>query len=269
MCLVYLISFIDRTNAGFAALTMNRDLGFSPAMFGFGAGVFFAGYAIFQVPANAILEHIVARRWVFLIMALWGLLSASTAFVQSPVSFYVLRFLLGVAEAGLFPGMLLYLTYWFPRSYQSRATANFMVAGPLSFVVGGPLSSLILGMDGIGGLHGWQWLFLIEGLPAFLLSFAALKMLPDGPNKASWLSPNEKKTISDRLATKDAPDHGDLLRVIGDARVLALGLANFSYQAAFYGVALWLPQIVQAMGFPDRVTPLIVALPYLAGSGTQ
>jgi MFS transporter, ACS family, tartrate transporter len=151
---VYTVSFIDRTNAGFAALTMNKDLDFSPMVFGFGAGVFFVGYALFQVPANLILEWVGPKLWVFCISATWGLLSASNALVQSPLSFYAVRFLLGVAEAGFFPGMLLYLTYWFPRTYLARVTANFMVAIPLSAVIGGPLSSVILGMDGVAGLHG-------------------------------------------------------------------------------------------------------------------
>src|SRR5579864_7136988 len=189
--LLYIVNLVDRTNAGFAALTMNKDLGFSPTIFGFGAGIFFIGYALFQVPANVLLEGIGARRWVFSIMAAWSLLSASTALVHNPISFYVVRFFLGVAEAGLVPGMFLYLTYWFPRSQLARYTAYFMIANPLSFVVGGPLSSLILKMDRVAGLHGWQWLFLMEGVPAFLLSFAVLKFLPDSPALAAWLMPEE------------------------------------------------------------------------------
>src|SRR6185436_17579465 len=154
MVLLYLVNVIDRTNAGFAALTMNKDLGFSPTVYGFGAGIFFIGYALFQIPANVILEQVGAKRWFFCIMAAWGLLSASTALVQTPTSFYVLRFLLGVAEAGFFPGMLFYLNYWFPRRDLARFTAYFMIANPLSFVIGGPLASMILGMDGVAGLHG-------------------------------------------------------------------------------------------------------------------
>jgi MFS transporter, ACS family, tartrate transporter len=264
MALLFLVNFIDRTNAGFAALTMNKDLGFSPTVFGFGAGVFFVGYALFQVPANLILERLGARRWVFCILAVWGLLSASNALVQSPMSFYVVRFLLGVAEAGFFPGMLLYLTYWFPRDYRARVTANFMIAIPLSVVVGGPLSSLILGMDGVAGLHGWQWLFLTEGLPAFLLSFAVLKFLPDGPAHAAWLTGEEKKVIASRLATEDTPGRRDLWSALRDPRVLALGLANFFFQASGYGLGLWLPQIVQAMGFSNFANGFIVALSSVA-----
>jgi ACS family tartrate transporter-like MFS transporter len=185
MGLLYLINYIDRTNVGFAALTMNADLDLSPAVFGFGAGIFYVGYALCQVPANLILERIGARRWVFCILVTWGLLSASNAFVETPAGFYAVRFFLGVAEAGFFPGMLLYLTYWFPRSQLPRFTSNFMIAIPVSFVIGGPLATSILELDGVAGLRGWQWVFLIEGVPASLLAFAALKLLPDGPQAAT------------------------------------------------------------------------------------
>ena len=269
MGLLYLVNFIDRTNVSFAALTMNADLGFSPAMFGFGAGIFFVGYALFQVPANLILERIGATRWVFCILAVWGLLSASNAFVQSPEVFYVVRFLLGVAEAGFFPGMLLYLTYWFPRVYLPHFTAMFMIAIPLSFVVGGPLASLILELDGVAGLRGWQWLFVIEGLPATLLAFAVLKLLPDGPSRADWLSAEEKATIAARLAAEEPPGRGDLWMALTDLRVSALGLANFGFQAGAYGLALWLPQIVQAMGFSNRATGVVVALVFALGAGAM
>jgi ACS family tartrate transporter-like MFS transporter len=265
MGLLYLISFIDRTNAGFAAHTMNKDLGFSPTVFGFGAGIFFIGYSLFQVPANVILERIGARRWVFCIMAAWGLLSAANALVQTATGFYVVRFFLGVAEAGLFPGMLLYLTYWFPRGYLSRFTAYFMIALPLSFVVGGPLSSFILGMDGMAGLHGWQWLFLMEGLPAFLLSFAVLKYLPDGPARASWLTCEEKNRVAARLATEEPAGRPDLWHALFDLRLLALGIGAVASYAGAYGIYLWLPQIVQAMGFSNAATGFVVALCYVAG----
>jgi ACS family tartrate transporter-like MFS transporter len=269
MGMLYLVSFIDRTNAGFAALTMNRDLGFSPSIFGFGAGVFFVGYGIFQVPANLILERIGARLWIFCILAVWGLLSASNALVRTPMSFYAVRFFLGVAEAGLFPGMLLYLTYWFPRTYLARFTANFMIAIPVSFVIGGPLASFILGMDGMAGLHGWQWLFLIEGVPAFLLAFVVLKLLPDGPADASWLTSEERKTIAARLAAEEPPGRPDLWSALRDARVLALGLGSFAQQVGLYGLLLWLPQIVRALGFSTFTTGFVVAVPYLAGAGAM
>lgn len=265
MVLLYVVSFIDRTNAGFAALTMNKDLGFSPTVFGFGAGIFFVGYALFQVPANVILERIGARRWFFCILAVWGLVSASNALVRSPTDFYAVRFFLGVAEAGFAPGMWLYLTYWFPRAYLARFTANFMIAVPLSAVIGGPLASLILQLNGVAGLPGWQWLFLMEGFPAFLLSFAVLKLLPDRPSRASWLSDDEKMTVAVHLAAEDTSGRSDLWSGLRDPRVLALGLASFCYQGSGYGLSLWLPQIVQAMGFSNFANGFIVGSCLVAG----
>jgi len=184
-------------------------LGFSSGVFGLGAGIFFIDYSPFQVPANVILERIGAQRWIFSIMAVWGLLAAANALVTTPTGFYLVRFSLGVAEAGFTPGMYLYLTYWLPRRDLARVTAQFLIALPLSFVIGGPLSSFIMGMEGMAGLHGWQWLFLLERVPAFLLAFAVLKFLPDGPRHASWLTQTEKETIAGRLAAEEpAPEEG-------------------------------------------------------------
>jgi len=267
--LLYLLSYIDRVNVGFAALTMNRDLDFSPAVYGFGAGVFFLGYCGFHVPATVILHRVGARRTIFSILAAWGALSAGCALVQGPLSFYVLRFLLGVAEAGFVPGMLLYLTYWFPQDYQGRLTAGFMTAVPFAFVIGGPLSGLILGMDGIAGIRGWQWLFLLERLPTVFLAFAALKLLPDGPARASWLSDEEKAAIAARLVTEDNAEDHRLLPALRDPRILALGLVGFGLTCTLYGVQLWLPQMVQAMGFSNRATGFIVAVPGAAAIGAM
>src|ERR1700694_769146 len=264
MILLYVLNFLDRVNVGFAALTMNRDLHFTPEMFGFGAGILFVSYTFFQLPANMILDRIGARRWMFCILAVWGLLSAGCAFVTDAPGFYVLRFLLGAAEAGFFPGMIYYLTLWFPQSYRARYVAAFMTAQPVSFIVGAPLSTRILGLDGSGGLHGWQWLFLIEGLPALLLAFAVLKLLPDGPAEAAWLSEDEKATITARLAAEDTSERRELLPALLDPRVYLLGLVIFGQNCGAYGVQLWLPQIVQAMGFSIRATGFIVALPFLA-----
>ena len=261
IALLYLVNYIDRVNVGFAALTMNADLGFTPAIYGFGAGVFFLGYCAFHVPSNAILHRVGARWTIFSILLAWGLLSAGCAFVQGPLSFYVLRFLLGIAEAGFVPGMLLYLTYWFPQNYHGRLTAGFMTAVPLAFVIGGPLSGLILGLNGVGGIHGWQWLFLLEGLPAVLLAFVALQLLPDGPAQASWLDAGEKAAISARLTYAGNPEDHRLLLALRDPRVLALGVAGFGLTCALYGVQLWLPQMVQAMGYSNRATGWIVAVP--------
>lgn len=262
--LLYLTNYIDRVNVGFAALTMNKDLGFSAAIFGFGAGVFFFGYFLFQVPANVILHRVGARRTVFCILAAWGAISAACALVQGPLSFYVLRFLLGVAEAGFFPGMLLYLTYWFPQAYRARCTASFQSAIPLAFVTGSPLSGLILGMDGVAGIHGWQWLFLFEGLPAVLLAVVALKFLPDGPADAAWLSGEEKAAIAARLAAEDTTQSRDLWGALRDPRVFGLGLVCFGVICGLLGMQLWLPQIVQGMGYSNLATGFVVALPFAA-----
>ncbi|MSP95315.1 MAG: MFS transporter [Alphaproteobacteria bacterium] len=264
MMLLYLVNYIDRVNVGFAALTMNRDLGFSPAVFGFGAGVLLISYALFQVPANAMLQRLGARRWMALILLVWGAVSAACALVRDPLSFYALRFLLGAAEAGFFPGMIFYLTLWFPQTQRARFIAIFMSAAQLSFIVGGPLSSLILQMDGASGLAGWQWLFLLEGLPACALAFAVLAWLPDGPAAASWLSAGEKQAIAKRLAAEEEAGHGHFWLALRDPRVLALGVANFAYAAGHYGAQLWLPQIVREMGFSTLATGFVVALPFAA-----
>src|SRR5215467_1599233 len=177
MILLYLVNVLDRVNVSFAALTMNKDVGFSPIVYSLGAGILFIGYTIFQIPSNLVLERIGARRWISLILVVWGVLSSANAFVRDAYSFYALRFLLGVAESGFYPAMLLYLTYWFPQAYRGRFTARFMISVPLSFMIGGPISSFILKLDGVGGLHGWQWLFLLEGLPAALLAFVVIRIL--------------------------------------------------------------------------------------------
>jgi len=264
MILLYLLNFLDRVNVSFAALTMNKDLGFSFEVFGFGAGVLFVSYAFFQLPANMILDRVGARRWIFCILVAWGLISAANAFVTDARTFYLLRFLLGLAEAGFFPGMIYYLTLWFPASQRARYVGAFMTAQPLSFIVGAPLSTLILGMEGAAGLHGWQWLFLIEGLPASLLAFAVLRFLPDGPAQAEWLTDEEKRIIAARLTAEDSSERRTLLPALLDPRVWLLGLVAFGQNCGAYGVQLWLPQIVQAMGFSVRATGFIVALPFWA-----
>jgi len=267
--LLYVTNYLDRVNVGFAALTMNKDLGFSATVYGFAASIFFVSYAIFQIPATVLLERMGARRTVFAIMTAWGALSAATAFVREPTLFYVLRFLLGVAEAGFFPGIILYLTFWFPREYRARFTATFMMAIPFSSVFGSPFSGLILGMDGIGGFSGWQWLFLIEGLPACLLAFAVLKFLPDGPKHASFLSEAEKQIIAVRLAGEKTLAPPNLWPGLYDPRVLLLGLVGTGIGASIFGSQLWLPQIVKAMGYSNFITTCIAALPYAAAIPTM
>ena len=263
MLALYFVNYLDRVNVAFASLTMVRDLNFTPSEYGFGAGILFVGYFAFHVPANLLLERMGARRWIFLILLVWGALSAATALVQGPISFFILRFILGAAEAGLFPGLIFYLTLWFPPEFRARYAANFLVGLPLAFVIGSPLSGLLLELDGLGGLHGWQWMFILEGLPACALAFVVLKMLPDGPVQAPWLSQEEKQVIAKSLATPTAAEHPNLLRALLDIRVIALGFVFFADQSAASGSRFWMPQIVQGMGFSNLMTSLIVAAPFL------
>jgi MFS transporter, ACS family, tartrate transporter len=262
---LYLVNYIDRVNVAFASLTMNKDLGLSPEVYAFGGSTFFIGYLVFQIPANLILDRVGARRWVFFMLAIWGLISTGNALIQGATSYYVLRFILGVAEAGFFPGMLLYMTYWFPREWRGRFVASFMAAIPMANIVGGPLSSIILQMDGFAALHGWQWVFILEGLPATALGIAALKLLPDRPGSAPWLSEDEKQFIAKRLAADDTSEHHDLWPALFDFRVIALGLVLLGNQIGLYGVQLWLPQIVQSMGFSNLANGFVVAACFIAG----
>ncbi len=261
MVLLYLASFLDRVNIGFAALTMNADLGLGAAAYGLGGGIFFVGYFLFEVPSNVIMEKVGARAWIFRIMFSWGLVSMATAFVRGPTSFYVVRFLLGLAEAGFFPGMVLYLTYWFPQSTRARFISMFLAAVPLASVIGAPVSGFILGMEGVRGLHGWQWLFLLEGLPSCLLAFAVLTFLPDKPERARWLSDEERQIIVSRV-TQEAPPHRDLWSGLADLRIWFLSIADFGIVTGLYGVGLWLPQIVKEMGFSNLRTSFVVAASY-------
>ena len=264
LMLLYVVSFLDRVNLGFASLTMNADLGFSATIFGLGSGIFFIGYFLFEVPSNLILEKVGARVWICRIMLTWGVVSMATAFVTGPVSFYALRFLLGVAEAGFFPGILLYLTYWFPSDMRGRFIALFLAGVPLASAIGSPLSSsIIVGLDGLNGLHGWQWMLLLEGIPSVLLGLTVLKFLPDGPAKAHWLNDSERKIITARLdAEPPAAFHG-LWDMLADKRIWLLCIPDFGIVLALYGLGFWLPQIVKAMGFSILETGLVVAVPFL------
>jgi MFS transporter, ACS family, tartrate transporter len=264
MGLLYFVSFLDRVNVSFAALTMNADIGLSSAAFGLGAGIFFIGYLLFEIPSNLILSRVGARRWIARIMITWGLLSASMALVNGPVSFYVLRFLLGVAEAGFFPGMILYLTYWFPAEVRARVIGSFLVAVPLSTVVGAPLSTALLETS-LFGLKGWQTMFILEGLPAILLGVAALFVLTDRPGVAKWLSPAERETIEGVLAQDGAhADHLSGLRQgLLSPRVWLLGLVYFGLVLGVYGLGFWAPQIIKSAGALDnRQTGILTAVPY-------
>src|SRR5712691_3651566 len=204
MFLLYIVAYVDRVNIGFAALQMNRDLGLSPAVYGFGAGIFFIGYFLFEVPSNLIMARVGARVWIARIMITWGLISAAMMFARGPLSFYALRFLLGLAEAGFFPGLILYLTYWFPRRERAGAISLFMTAVALAGVVGGPVSGALLTLTGAGGLAGWQWLFLLEGIPAVLLGMVVLAYLPNGPGDANWLTVEERAQLKEHLLRDSA-----------------------------------------------------------------
>jgi ACS family tartrate transporter-like MFS transporter len=262
--LLYIVSFLDRVNVGFAALTMNKDLGFSPAIYGIGAGIFFLGYGPFQFPANLILHRFGARRWLSLILLIWGAISTANALISGPLSFYLLRFLLGLAECGLVPGVLLYLTYWFPLAYRTRFAATFLAGSPVAFLIGGPLSAFILQMEGVGGLHGWQWLFILEGFPACVLAFFVFRSLPDRPGEARFLSAEEKAIVASRLSDEWKPEKASLASVLLDFRVIALGFVNFGVLASGYGAGLWLPQIIAGMGFSTFATGFLIVIPYLA-----
>jgi ACS family tartrate transporter-like MFS transporter len=258
------VAYLDRVNVGSAALTMNKDLGLSPEIFGLGAGIFFWGYFLFEVPSNIILEKVGARLWICRIMLTWGVVSMANAFATGPVSFYVVRFLLGLAEAGFFPGMVLYLTYWFPSEHRARLIALFLAAVPLANVIGAPLSGYILQMDGYRQLHGWQWLFLIEGAPSILLGLAILWVMPNGPADAKWLDDAERSEIASALAAEPHPEHTRLLPMFLDPRVWLLAIPDFGIVLGLYGINLWLPQIIREMGYSILQTSFIGALPYLA-----
>ena len=263
--LLYFIAYIDRVNISFAALTMNRDLGFSSAVFGFGAGIFFVGYFLFEVPSNVILEKVGARLWIARVMITWGILSAIFAFIKGETSFYVLRFLLGAAEAGFFPGIILYLSYWFPVRRRAQVVSFFMAAAPISTVLGSPLTTALLQMDGIAGLKGWQWMFILEALPAILLGFVVLFYMTDRPEKATWLAEDEREwlvnTMNAENAAKGAKAHHSIWSGLADLRVLALALIYFGTSAGLYTLGIWAPQIIGQFGLSTMQVGLLNAVP--------
>jgi ACS family tartrate transporter-like MFS transporter len=263
MVLLYVVAYLDRVNVGFAALTMNKDLALDATMFGWAGGIFFFGYFIFEVPSNVILERVGARIWICRIMLTWGAVSMATAFASGLTSLLILRFALGVAEAGFFPGMVLYLTYWFPQATRARFIALFLAAVPLANVVGAPASGYILGVEGYLHLHGWQWMFLLEGAPSVLLGLAVLVWLPDRPAKASWLSAEEKQVIETALAAEPPRVHTAFWPMLRDPRVWLLTIPDFGIVLGLYGLNLWLPQIVNAMGYTNVETGFVVSALYL------
>jgi ACS family tartrate transporter-like MFS transporter len=247
--LLYVIAWLDRVNVGFAGLEMNADLGFSSTVFGFGSGIFFLGYCLFEIPSNIILERVGARIWIARIMVTWGLLSAGLMFVRTPQLFYLLRFLLGVAEAGFFPGVIYYLSLWYPTAHRARAIAAFMTAVPVTGLIGGPLSGALLQLDGIYGLKGWQWLFFLEGLPAVLLGGSVIFYLNDRPETTRWLTPAERDWLVETLAAerKACPLRPDIRVALTDGTVWKLGVIFLLVAAGFYGYSFWAPLIIKSL----------------------
>ena len=270
VALCYFVCYLDRVNVGFAALTMNGDLGFTATVFGWGAGIFFFGYFLFEVPSNLALERFGARLWIARIMLTWGLLSAAMSLIWNEASFLVVRFLLGAAEAGFFPGIILFLTYWFPAAYRARMVGRFMAAVPISTVIGAPLSGLILELDGVFGLKGWQWLFISEGVPTVLLGLVVMFYLTDGPEKADWLEPAERAWLVDRLRrermVREAHARHSLWQALKHPRVLLLSLVYFGNAAANYALGFWLPTIVKNFGISNLETGFVTAIPYVIGA---
>jgi ACS family tartrate transporter-like MFS transporter len=246
---LYVIAWLDRVNVGFAGLQMNADLGFSSTVFGLGSGIFFLGYCLFEIPSNIILERVGARLWIARIMVTWGLISAGLMLVRTPPLFYVLRFLLGVAEAGFFPGVIYYLSLWYPAAQRARAIAAFMTAVPVTGLIGGPLSGALLGLDGIYGLKGWQWLFLLEGLPAVVLGSSVLFYLTDRPETARWLDAAEREWLVEKLAgeRKACLLRPDIRAALTDATVWKLGIIFLLAAAGFYGYSFWAPLVIKSL----------------------
>jgi ACS family tartrate transporter-like MFS transporter len=267
--LCYVIAYIDRVNIGFAKEALQRDLGLSNTEFGFGAGLFFLGYCLFEIPSNLILERVGARRWIARIMIGWGLASMGTMFVTDVWTFYAARIVLGIAEAGFFPGIVLYLTYWVPASDRARIGALFMMAAPVAIIVGAPVSGALLKLHGRLGLHGWQWLFLVEGLPAVVLGVMALWVLTDRPEQATWLPPADREwlsaTMADEHARRTATGHASLVRALFSVRVWVLCAVYFLNTTVTYGIFLWLPAMLkEASGSSGFIVSLITPIPFVA-----
>ncbi len=265
MLLLYVAAYLDRINVSFAGLQMNRDLGFSDAVFGLGAGMFFVGYFLFGVPANLMIERLGARRCISVIMVVWGSISACMTTVTSPQTFYLLRFFLGVAEAGFFPGMVLYLTFWFPKREHGMAVARFMTAIPVAGVSGGILASRVLSINGYGGLAGWKWLFLSTGSLSILLGLAVLVYLTDNPGQAKWLTPEERECLAVAVSadrSKGSETGSPKFNVLACPRVWLLAAVYFLLTLGMYGFQLWLPQIIKSFGqLDDSSTAMLSAIP--------
>ncbi|MDR5815241.1 MULTISPECIES: MFS transporter [unclassified Caballeronia] len=264
--LLYFIAYIDRVNIGFASLTMRTDLGFTASILGLGAGIFFWGYFLFEVPSNIALHKVGARLWIARVMLTWGIISACMAFVKGPTSFYIVRFLLGAAEAGFFPGIILYLSYWFPARHRAGVVAFFMAAAPISTALGSPLSAALLEMHGVMGLHGWQWMFILEAIPAVILGIVVFFYMTDRPEKAKWLKDDERAwlvgVMNDENARRSSSGakHG-IISGLANPRVLALSLIYFGTSAGLYTLGIWAPQIIKQLGVSSMTVGLLNAIP--------
>jgi ACS family tartrate transporter-like MFS transporter len=265
--LLYFVSFLDRVNVGFAGMTMNKAIGLSPTAFGLGGGLFFIGYFLFEVPSNLILHRVGARLWIARVMVTWSIVSAASAFVVGPNSFYALRFVLGVAEAGFFPGVILYLSLWFPVRQRAVAAAWFMAAAPISTAIGSPISGAIMKLPPVAGLADWQMLYILEAIPAIILGFVVLKYMTDSPSKAHWMQSEEREWLMTKLkAEADARElhaghTAGALSALRDPRVLALALIYFGTSAGLYTLGLWAPLIIRQYGFGSFETGLIAGIP--------
>ncbi len=266
----FFIAFLDRVNVGFAAIAFKKDLALSDSSFGLGAGLFFIAYFLFEVPSNVILNRVGARVWIARIMFTWGIISGCMALVVGESSYYFVRLLLGAAEAGFFPGVILYLTFWFPAAYRARVVGYFMVAIPISTIIGAPLSGWLLGLDGFMGLKGWQWMFIIEALPALLLTFVVLGYLTDKPKDAKWLTADERRWLQARLDAEQAQRESvhklTLWQAISHPRILLISLIYVGAVASNYGMSFWLPQIVKNFGLSNLQTGFVTAIPYVFGA---
>ncbi|WP_158750941.1 MFS transporter [Acidobacterium sp. S8] len=268
---LYVFAYLDRVNVGYAALFIRRELSFSDTVYGTGAGLFFLSYALFEVPSNLILLRVGPRRWIGLLMAIWGVISASMPLVHTPFQFYLLRFLLGAAEAGFFPGIVLYLTYWFPKQQRARAVARFMAATAIAGVIGAPLSNLLFRLDGVAGIAGWKWLFVGEGVPSILLGTLVFWVLTDTPHEASWLSADERNWLIETLTSEQAniPDkHSMHLRdVWRNSMLWRLAFIYFAISVGLYSLSLWLPVVLKQISHAsDARVILLTAVPYLAAT---
>jgi MFS transporter, ACS family, tartrate transporter len=270
VALAYCIAYIDRSNISFAALTMNKDLGFSAYIYGWGAGIFFFGYFLFEIPSNLILEKIGARIWIARIMITWGIISGLTALITGTTSFLIIRFLLGAAEAGFFPGMILYLTYWFPAEYRGRVISTLFIAQPVANAAASIASAAILDMDGMLGIKGWQWIFIIEAIPAVLLGLVILRIMTDRPGHADWLAEDERVWLQTRLdgESRQVESTGRMTwtKALADPRVVALSLIYLMSVTANYGIVFFMPQIIKGIGLSNMMTGLLSSLPYVVGT---